>query len=339
MRMVPFKATFQKMTCVVRDVSQKVGKEVTLITEGEEAEIDRNMVDVIADPLVHMVRNAVDHGIESPDVREGQGKPRGGTISLGAYHAGGNVVIELKDDGKGMNRNQVVDKAIAKGLIDSDKGMSDQDVFSLVLEPGFSTAEQVTDVSGRGVGMDVVKRSIESLKGRIEIMSEPGQGTTFALQLPLTLAITDGMLVGVGGERYIIPTVDIYMSFQPSPETLSTIIGRGELVTLRGELIPLVRLYRLFEVEDAVDDPTKGLLVVVKDGERHCAILVDELLGQQQVVAKSLGGLGVVPGISGAAILGDGRVGLILDPAGVGSLSRHTPGSDGGQDLVKRSAA
>lgn len=187
--------------------------------------------------------------------------------------------------------------------------------------------------------MDVVKRSIESLKGRIEIMSEPGQGTTFALQLPLTLAITDGMLVGVGGERYIIPTVDIYMSFQPSPETLSTIIGRGELVTLRGELIPLVRLYRLFEVEDAVDDPTKGLLVVVKDGERHCAILVDELLGQQQVVAKSLGGLGVVPGISGAAILGDGRVGLILDPAGVGSLSRHTPGSDGGQDLVKRSAA
>ena len=335
MRMVPFKGTFQKMTRLVRDVSQKVGKEVTLITQGEETEIDRNMVDVIADPLVHMVRNAVDHGIEPPDVREARGKPRGGTISLGAYHAGGNVVIELQDDGKGMNRHQVVDEAIAKGLIDSDKGMSDQDAFNLVFEPGFSTAEQVTDVSGRGVGMDVVKRSIESLKGRIEILSEPGQGTTFALQLPLTLAITDGMLVGVGSERYIIPTVEISMSFQPSPESLSTVIGRGELVTLRGELIPVVRLYRLFEVEGAVDDPNKGLLVVVKDGERHCAILVDALLGQQQVVAKSLGGLGIVPGISGAAILGDGRVGLILDPAGVASLSRHTLGSDSGPDSAK----
>lgn len=327
MRMVPFKATFQKMTRVVRDVAQKSHKRVNLVTEGEDTEIDRNMVDVISDPLVHMVRNAVDHGIEAPEERERLNKPITGTVRLSAYHAGGNVVVELRDDGKGLHRDKIVAKAISRGLIESDKGMTDNDVFNLIFEPGFSTAEKITDVSGRGVGMDVVRRSIEALKGRMDIASEAGKGTAFTLRLPLTLAITDGMLVQVGEERYIIPTINIYMSFRPQPEALSTIAGRGELVMLRGELIPLYRLHRLFAIPNATEDPTHGLLVVVNDGERHCALLVDELLGQQQVVAKALSaGLGSVPGISGAAILGDGRVGLILDPSSIVGLVRKIPG-------------
>ena len=326
MRMVPFKATFQKMNRVVRDVAQKSHKRVNLVTEGEDTEIDRNMVDVIGDPLVHMVRNAVDHGIEHPAERERLNKPVTGTVRLSAYHANGNVVVEIRDDGRGLHRDKIVEKAIARRLIESDKGMTDNDVFNLIFEPGFSTAEKITDVSGRGVGMDVVRRSIEALKGRMDITSEASKGTTFTLRLPLTLAITDGMLVQVGHERYIIPTINIYMSFRPQPEALSTIAGRGELVMLRGELIPLYRLHRLFAIPHATEDPTQGLLVVIKDGERHCALLVDELLGQQQVVAKALGaGIGSVPGISGAAILGDGRVGLILDPSSIVALIRKFP--------------
>lgn len=339
MRMVPFKATFQKMVRVVRDVAQKSRKVVDFITNGEETEIDRNMVDIIGDPLVHMVRNAVDHGIEPPAERERQGKPPTGTVRLSAYHAGGHVVVELQDDGKGLSRERIVDKAIASGLIESDKGLSDNDIFNLIFEPGFSTAEQITDVSGRGVGLDVVKRSVEALKGRIDIVSEVGQGTTFVIHLPLTLAITDGMLVRVGSERYIIPTIDIYKSFRPGAEALSTVAGRGELVMLRDEIVPLFRLHRLFNVTGALEEPTCGLLVVVNDGERHCALLVDELLGQQQVVAKSLGpSLGHVLGIAGAAILGDGRVGLILDPAGLVTLARQVSASNGA-GLTSRAAA
>jgi two-component system chemotaxis sensor kinase CheA len=330
MRMVPFRATFQKLARVVRDVAQKSHKAVSLVTDGEETEIDRNMVDIIGDPLVHMVRNAVDHGIELPESRQQQGKSPTGTVRLSAYHAGGNVVVELRDDGQGLRRDKIVEKAIARGLIDSDKGLSDSDVFNLIFEPGFSTAEQITDVSGRGVGMDVVKRSLETLKGHIEISSEVGQGTTFVIHLPLTLAITDGMLVRVGQERYLIPIINIYRSFRPGTAALSTVAGRGELVMLQDEIVPLFRLHRLFGVTGAIEDPTRGLLVVVNDGERHCALLVDELLGQQQVVAKSLGpSLGKVPGLSGAAILGDGRVGLILDPAGLMALARQVPASDG----------
>lgn len=326
MRMVSFKATFQKMARVVRDVAQKGNKLVNFTTEGEDTEIDRNMVDVISDPLIHMVRNAVDHGIESPEEREQRNKPSIGMVKVSAYHAGGNVVVALQDDGRGLNRDELVEKGISRGLIESGKNMSDSDVFNLLFEPGFSTAEQVTDVSGRGVGMDVVKRSLEALNGRVDITSELGNGTTFSVRLPLTLAITDGMLVKVGCERYIIPTIDIYVSFRPQRESLFTVTGRGELVTLRGELIPLVRLHNLFNVPDAIEEPTQGLLVVVNDGERHYGLLVDELLGQQQVVVKSLGtGIGDVPGISGAAILGDGRVGLILDPSGVVALARQTP--------------
>jgi len=340
MRMVPLKAAFQKMARLVRDLAHKSGKIVEFISDGEETEIDRNMVDIVSDPLVHMIRNAVDHGIEPPEVREQKGKPRSGKVSLSAYHAGGNVVIELRDDGKGLDRDKIVRKAIERGLIESDKGMSDHEIYNLIFAPGFSTADKVTDVSGRGVGMDVVRRNVEALRGRVEIASEPGQGCTFSLRLPLTLAITDGMLVRVGAERYIIPTVNIHLSFRPPRESLSTVAGRGEMVMLRGELMPLFRLHRLFGTPGAVEDPTQGLLVIVGDGEQRCALLVDELLGQQQVVAKSLGkGLGKIQGVSGGAILGDGQVGLILDVPEMIALARRVPAKGEGLAQAQETAA
>ncbi len=330
LRTVPLKATFQKVTRIVRDLAQKSGKAVKLIPTGEETEIDRNLVDVIGDPLIHMIRNAVDHGIEMPEDRERAGKPAGGTVKLSAYHSGGDVVIEMADDGKGLDRERILQKAISRGLVEPNREMTDGQVFALIFEPGFSTAEKLTEVSGRGVGMDVVKRSVESVKGRIEISSRSGLGTTFTIRLPLTLAIADGMLVRVGAERYIIPTVNIHVSFRPEASALSTFVGRGEVVRLRDELIPVFRLHQLFGVEGAVMDPTEALLVVVDDGEGRCALLVDELLSKQQVVAKSLGGI-AVRGIAGAAILGDGRVGLILDPSALAALAREV---DYGAEVV-----
>lgn len=324
MRMVPLRNTFQKMARVVRDLAQKSGKVVRFLTEGDETEIDRNLVDVISDPLMHMVRNAVDHGLETPDEREGQGKPAAGVIRLAACHSSGSVVIELSDDGRGLNRSRILQQALATGLVPPDRELTDSQVFSLIFEPGFSTAEQVTDISGRGVGMDVVRKKVEAARGRIEIASEPGRGTQFTMRLPLTLAITDGMLVRVGEERYIIPTINIQVSLRPSAEMLVTIAGRGEMLNLRGELLPIFRLHRLFGIPHAIEAPTAALLVVVDDDERRCALLVDELLSKQQVVAKPLGEGVRVRGITGGAILGDGRVGLILDPAEVAALARQT---------------
>ena len=326
MRMVPMRASFQKMVRLARDASHRSAKQVELSLEGEDTEIDRNMVDVIADPLVHMVRNAVDHGIETPAARAAAGKSAVGRLRLAAYHAGGNVVVELEDDGKGLDRERIVRKAIEKGLIESEKGMSDADVLKLIFEPGFSTNEVVTDLSGRGVGMDVVRRNIESIQGRIEIASEPGRGTKFTFRLPLTLAITDGMAVRVGGERYIIPIIHIQICFRPSAKDISTIQGRGEMVMLRDKLMPMVRLSRFFDVKGAKSDPTEALLVVLFAGDRRCALLVDELLGQQQVVAKPLGaGMKGRRGIAGGAILGDGRVGLILDVPDLMILAQRGP--------------
>jgi two-component system chemotaxis sensor kinase CheA len=324
LRMVPLKATFQRMARLVRDVARKSGKRVEFVTDGEETEIDRSMVDVIGDPLVHMIRNAIDHGIEAPDVRPLKGKPAAGTLRLSSYHSGGNVVVELQDDGRGLDRDRIVAKAVSNGLIESGVGMTDAEILNLIFAPGFSTADTVTDLSGRGVGMDVVKRNVESLRGRIDIASVAGKGCTFSIRLPLTLAVTDGMLVQVAGERYIVPTVNIQMSFRPSRDMLSTVAGKGEMVLLRGELLPIVRLHQLFEVEGAETDPLKALLVIIGFGDRRCALLVDELLGQYQLVAKTLGeGLGFVEGISGGAILGDGRVGLILDVSGIVALARE----------------
>ncbi|MBC8089319.1 MAG: chemotaxis protein CheA [Phycisphaerae bacterium] len=322
MRMVPLRSTFQKLARVVRDTASKVGKSVHFTTDGDEVEIDRNLVDILADPLVHMVRNAVDHGIELPNDRSRSGKSSTGTVRLSAYHASGNVVVDLIDDGAGLDRVRIVNKAIEKGLIESDRGMSDSEVFNLIFAPGFSTAEKVTDISGRGVGLDVVRRNLELIRGRLEISSSPGAGTTFSLRLPLTLAVTDGMLVRVGSERFVIPLTQIHMSFRPEQSMLSTVVGKGEMVRLRGSLMPVVRLHRMFSVQDAIESPLQALLVIVGDGAQRTALMVDELLGQQQVVAKPLGeALGRIPGFSGGAILGDGRVGLILDVRETTSLT------------------
>ena len=327
MRMVELRPTFQKLTRVIRDTAIKAGKEVAFSVTGDDVEIDRHLADLLGDPLVHMVRNAVDHGVEGPEERLANGKARTGSVRLHAYHASGNVVVELADDGRGLHREKIVAKAIEKGLIESDKGMTDSDVFNLIFAPGFSTADKVTDISGRGVGMDVVRRNLETIRGRIDISSAPGTGTTFAIRLPLTLAVTDGMLVRVGQERFVVPTTHIHMSFRPEPSMLSTIVGRGEVVLLRGELMPIARLHVLFDVPDAVQSPLEGLLMIVGDGDKRTALLVDELLGQHQVVAKTLGdSLGKVPGMSGGAILGDGRVGLILDVTETVALAQgHGP--------------
>jgi two-component system chemotaxis sensor kinase CheA len=340
MRMVPLRGTFQKMQRVARDLARKSGKSVDLVTDDGEAEIDRHMVDILNNVLVHMVRNAIDHGIEAPDEREKSGKPQTGTVRLTAFHAGGTVVVEIRDDGRGLNREKILRKAIAADIVDPEKTLSDNEVFNLIFAPGLSTSEVVTDVSGRGVGMDVVRKGVETLHGRIDINTAPGVGSTFTVRLPLTLAITDGMLVRVGCERYIIPTISIHLCFRPEPESLSTVSGRGELVMLRGKIMPIFRLHRLFGVESAIEDPAQGLLVVVGDEERRCALLVDELLGQQQVVAKSLTkAVGKIPGVSGGAILGDGQVGLILDTGEVAAQARQTSGPYGISGQYGRPAA
>ncbi|MBN2171600.1 MAG: chemotaxis protein CheA [Candidatus Krumholzibacteriota bacterium] len=328
MRMVPLKGTFQKMARLVRDLAVKGSKEVQFQRIGEDTEIDRNMVDLINDPLVHMIRNAVDHGIEPPDERAAADKPRQGRVILTAYHAGGNVIVELADDGRGLDRRRIVDKAVERGIIESDKGMSDTDVFNLIFEAGFSTAARVTDVSGRGVGMDVVRRNIESLHGRVDISSRLGRGTTFSVRLPLTMAITDGMLVCVGDQRYIVPSLNIQMNLRPERDNIATVLKQGEMLKLRGDLLPLYRLHRIFGISGAIENPCHGAILVMDDGDVRFAVLVDELLGKLQVVTKPLGNLlGRVPGISGGAILGDGRVGLILDPAGLSNLARNCQSS------------
>ena len=318
LRMVPLKGVFQKMNRLVRDLAKKCGKQVQFSFEGEETEIDRNMVESLNDPLVHMVRNSMDHGVETPDKRQTVGKNPQGKVTLKAYHAGGNVVIELEDDGNGLDRDVILKKAIEKGVVEPGRDLSDSEIFMLIFAPGFSTAEKITDVSGRGVGMDVVKRNIESLQGRIEVESTLGKGTKFTIKLPLTMAITDAMILRVGHDRYLLPTISIEQSFQPDEESLSTYAGAGEMVMLRGELLPIARLHQLFNISDSIREPHNGLLVVIESAGKRCALMVDELLGQQQVVVKSLGSdMTKIPGISGGAILGDGSVGLILDATGL----------------------
>lgn len=318
MRMVPIKSTFQKMVRLVRDLARNSGKEVALEMHGEDTEIDRNVVDELYEPMVHMIRNAVDHGLETPEDREAAGKDRGGVIRLRAYHRGGSIVIEIEDDGRGLDQEAIVAKGVSRGLMQEDHKLTESEINNLIFHPGFSTAKQVTDVSGRGVGMDVVKKSIEKLRGRVEINSRPGRGSTFVISLPLTLAIIEGMMVRVGEERYIIPALAILESFRPSKDQYSTVEGKGELIRTRGNLVPLVRLHRIFGVECEFETPWEGLVVAVEHEDRKMCLLLDELLGKEEVVIKSLGGgLKNLKGIAGAAILGDGRVGLILDMAGI----------------------
>jgi two-component system chemotaxis sensor kinase CheA len=314
MRLVPIGPLFRKMARLVRDLSRQFGKQVEMETQGDEIELDRNIVEELADPLMHMVRNALDHGIETPGERQAAGKPPAARLLLRAHHRAGQVVIEITDDGRGLNRAKIIEKAVQKGLIASADGLSDNEIYNLIFQPGFSTAAQVTNVSGRGVGMDVVRRHIEKLRGRIEIRSTVGTGATFLLKLPLTLAIIEGLVVGVGNERYIVPLFAIREMFRPTAETIWTVQQRAEMALVRGSLLPVVRLYRIFHVQPKSEDPLAGVLVVAEvEGQRFC-VLVDELIGKQEVVIKTLGEtFKNVTGVAGGAILGDGRVGLILD--------------------------
>jgi two-component system chemotaxis sensor kinase CheA len=322
LRMVSLKSTFQKMARIVRDLSLRSGVSVDFTFSGEDTELDRNVVEEIGNPLVHMVRNAVDHGIEPPGERKAAGKPEKGSVHLCSYQEGGSVVIKLTDDGRGLNREKILRKAVNVGLIKPDAELAERDIYNLIFEPGFSTADKVTDISGRGVGMDVVRKNIHNLRGRIEISSEFGKGTNFLIRLPLTLAIIDGVVVRVSNEKYIIPTLSIVESIRAKDEQLSTVVGRGEIFSIRGELLPLFRLHRLFGLDGAKEDPTEGLIVIISGDGGNCALLVDDLIGKQQVVIKSLDAtFKQLEGISGAAIMGDGRVALILDPQRITRLS------------------
>ncbi len=314
LRMVAIRGAFQKMVRLVRDLASNQGKKVELKMSGEETEVDRTIVDQINDPLVHMIRNAVDHGLETPEARQAAGKPAVGTIHLRACHRGGNIVIEITDDGAGLKRERILAKAIAAGITNPSDELSDNDVFQFIFHAGLSTAEKVTDVSGRGVGMDVVRRNVEKLHGKIFIQSTPGHGSTFTVQLPLTLAIIDGMIVGVGAHRYILPTLGVRESFRPTADMISTIQGRGEVVNVRGQLQPLLRLHQHFGVKTEVTNPTRGTVIVIGSGHQSRCVLVDSLLGKQEVVIKSLGEtFKNNRALAGGAILGDGSVGLILD--------------------------
>lgn len=327
LRMVPIRGTFQKMNRLVRDVAVKAGKQVELVTEGEETELDRTITEVVGDPLVHMIRNAVDHGIEKPEVRVQRGKNPVGRVTLRAFHEGGAIVIEIADDGGGLPREKIFAKAVERGLVKPDAKLSDSDIFGLIFEPGFSTAEVVTDLSGRGVGMDVVRRNIESLRGKIVIESTPGEGSKFSIHLPLTLAIIEGLLVGLGGERFILPTLSVRESFRATPEMLISMQERQEIVNVRGKLIPLLRLDTFFNIREKSADVGDAIVVVVEaDGEMRC-LLVDQLIGKQEVVIKNLGEtFRSNPNLAGAAILGDGRVGLILDVNALVKLKPVKPG-------------
>lgn len=318
LRLMPIKPTFQKMERLVRDLSRDFGKKVAFRTEGEDTEVDRTVVEEIADPLVHMVRNSLDHGLEPSSQRLAAGKPEQGEMRLRAYNEGSHIIIELADDGRGIDPEKILRKAVEKGVVSAADapGLSREDILQLIFAPGFSTAEKVTAVSGRGVGMDVVKRNIEKLRGKVEILTELGRGTTFRIHLPLTTAIIDGLIVRVGAERFILPSTSVQMALRPGKKSVVTVHGRGEVLDHRGRLLPVRRLHRQFQVPGAVEQAEEGILVLLETHDRTTALLVDEMVGKQEVVVKNLGGyLANLAGIAGGAILGDGNIALILDPA------------------------
>ncbi len=317
LRMVPIRQTFQKMARLMRDLTQRAGKPVELVLSGEDTELDRRIVEDISDPLVHMIRNSVDHGIEETTVRVAAGKRETGQLFLRAYHQGGNIVIEIEDDGGGLNRDAILKKAIAQGLLTAADATADEDIFRLIFAPGFSTAAKITEISGRGVGMDVVRRNIEALHGRIDIASQRGKGTKFTIRLPLTLAILDGLVVRAGDERFVIPTFAVRESLRPTTSQIHMVSGEPRLVQVRERVLPLVCLRKLFGLNQAGKPIADCTLVVIEDQHRQVALIVDELIGAQEVVVKPLGASMNVTGIAGGAILGDGKVGLILDADGV----------------------
>lgn len=321
LRMVTVRSTFQKMARLVRDIAARSGKQITLVTEGEETEFDRTVIEEIGDPLVHLVRNACDHGIESPAERIACGKAPTGRLTIRACHQGGSVIVEIEDDGRGLDRDRILRTAIERGLLAHEQcsaGITDREVWQLIFLPGFSTAAEVTDLSGRGVGMDVVRRNIERVRGTIEIHSAPGSGTRFRFSLPLTMAIIDGMVVRVGAGRFVLPTLAIEQCMRPVAARVTAVAGRGDMAVIRGELLPVYRLGRVLGLRGSDAEPVHSLLLVLDTPHGRCCVIVDEILGQQQVVIKSLDPSMPVPrSIAGGAILGDGRIALILDPAGL----------------------
>jgi two-component system chemotaxis sensor kinase CheA len=323
-RMIPMSVVFSRFPRMLRDLAGKLGKKVELVTHGEATELDKGLIEKITDPLTHLIRNSCDHGIELPAERVAKGKPEGGTIVLSAAHQGGSILIEVRDDGKGLSRQKLIEKARSKG-IDAPDDLSDQDVWQLIFAPGFSTAEVVTDVSGRGVGMDVVKKNIASLGGTVELDSSEGYGMSVKVRLPLTLAIMDGMTVRVSNEVYILPLSSVVESFQVKASDINTVAQDAQLVKVRDEYMPVIEIDRVFEVPRQDNNPEgspNSIMVVIEADGSRVALMVDELLGQQQVVIKNLeSNYKKVPNISGATILGDGRVALILDTS---TLVRRT---------------
>lgn len=318
-RMVPINFVFSRFPRMVHDLSEKLGKKIDLRISGETTELDKTVVEQIGDPLTHLVRNSVDHGIEMPEERSASGKPEMGEVHLNAYHKGGSIIIEISDDGAGLNCEKIRNKAISAGIISENDELSEERIHELIFHPGFSTADVVSDISGRGVGMDVVRKNIVRLGGNIEIKSKQGHGSIFRISLPLTLAILDGQIISVGKEKYIVPIASIIESIQVKPDMVNKVSGKGEVFELRGEYLPIVRMHEFFEVEEGyIDELEKGILVVVEGDGRKCGLFVDLLLGQQQIVIKSLETNFVrIQGLSGATIFGDGSVALILDIPGM----------------------
>lgn len=315
LRMVPIQETFEKMKRVARDASKKVNKEISLIIEGGDTEIDKTMIDSLSDPLIHLIRNAIDHGIEdSGEDRLAKRKSAIGVVTLRAFHRGGNIAIEIVDDGRGINKARVLEKAFERGIVSPDEELSDSQIFGLVMQAGFSTAAQISDISGRGVGLDVVRSSIEKLNGKIEINSEEGKGTTFTILLPLTLAIIDGMLVKSEKDTYIIPTLSVLESFIPKKENVHTFKNQGEFIDLRGKMIPIMRLNELLGTNKSHPNAWESTLVCIESEKGRYALLIDDLIGRQQVVIKPLGpALSSIKELSGSAIMGNGEIALILN--------------------------
>ncbi|HOM87846.1 MAG TPA: chemotaxis protein CheA [Spirochaetota bacterium] len=316
-RMVPIGPIFEQYRRFIRDTAKAHGKSIRLEITGGDTEIDKTVIERISDPLKHLIRNAIDHGIEAPHDREEKGKPREGLVSLKAYHQEGNMYIEVSDDGAGIDKEKVIEKAVAKGLLSKNDEIPDSTLYGFLFEPGFSTSESVGDLSGRGVGLDVVKTNIEALRGTVDILSQPEKGTTFIIKLPLTLAIIDGMLVRVAHETFIIPILSIIESIKPVKDDIKTIESQGEVVHIRGEYVPLLHLHQEFNLPQTIQNPWDGLVVVVESQGRSIGLIVDELIGQQQIVIKSLDNqITTSRAISGAAILGDGTIALIIDVHG-----------------------
>ena len=323
-RMLPIGTAFSRFPRLVRDLSAKAGKKIQLVLSGEETELDKTVIESIGDPLTHLVRNSADHGLEPPEERLDNNKPELGTVRLNAFHEGGNICITVEDDGRGLNRDKILAKAIKQGLIGENEKLPDDQIWALIFKPGFSTAEKVTDVSGRGVGMDVVKRNIDALGGTVSIKTALGKGTTFTLKLPLTLAIIEGMTVRVGKETYIVPLLSILESIQPKAGAIKTVVGKGELINVRDTYLPMMRMYEVFSLQPEYTEPTEAILLILETEGERVAVMVDEILGQQQVVIKSMEqNFRKVAGVAGATILGDGTVGFILDVRGMLEIARR----------------